>query len=65
MGQDDVLEVLKKNKGWMISGEIASILGLSRASVGRTLKVLLKQKEVEREIIMTVRGKKYLWKHKF
>ena len=65
MGQDDVLEVLKKNKGWMISGEIASILGLSRASVGRTLKVLFKQDKVEKEEIMTVRGRKYLWKHKF
>ena len=64
MGQDEVLKVLKKNKGWMISGEIASILELSRASVGRTLKVLLKQKEVEREVIMTVRGIKYLWKYK-
>jgi len=64
MGQDEVLKVLKKNKGWMISGEIASILEQPRATIGRTLTALLKHDEVIREIIITMKGKKYLWKYK-
>ena len=61
MGQEEVLKVLKKNK-WMISGEIAAIIGIDRANINRALKTLLKNKEVERAVTNTRKGKRYLWK---
>lgn len=63
MGQDEVLEVLKKNKGWMISGEISSITGVSRVSTSRTLRKLFKQGDVLKREIITIRGKKYVYKY--
>ena len=57
MGQSDVLEVLKKSKRWLFVAEIMRYGEMSRSIVNRTLKVLLKLKEVEkREVIVKRRA---------
>jgi len=65
MGQNDVMEVLKKNKGWMIVGEIADIIGANRGNVSRSLRILFKDDCVMKKQIPTRRrGNSYLWKYK-
>jgi len=64
MSQDDVLKVLKKNKGWMITGEIADILDMSRSNVNRALRLLFKEGVVMRKEVPTRRSISYLWKYK-
>ena len=55
MGQDEVLEILKKNKGWMITGEIADMVDISRAGVSKSLRLLFKEGVVMRKEVKTRR----------
>jgi len=65
MGQDDIMKVLKKNRGWMLSGEIAVMTGVARDNTNRSLRKLYKEGVVMRKDIPTRRGAKgYLWKYK-
>ena len=64
MGQDKVLKILKRNKGWMITGEIASMIDVSRASVNKSLRILFKDGFIMRKPVPTRRSESYLWKAK-
>jgi len=66
MSQGDVLELLKKKKGWMITGEIMSELEVSRVQVNRALRCLFKEGIVMRKEVPIRRGgrQRYLWKYK-
>jgi len=61
MGQSDVLEVLKKSKRWLFVAEIMRYGEMSRSIVNRTLKVLLKLKEVEKREVIVKRRAVYQW----
>jgi predicted transcriptional regulator len=64
MGQDEVLNVLKENKRWTSSQEIASKVKLSVHTVNANLKALLKFREVQRTETRhpTRRKQLYLWR---
>ena len=65
MDQNDVLEVLRKNKGWMIVGEVMVILGVGRCAVNNALRHLFRDGDVFRkEVPIRIGGKSYLWKYK-
>lgn len=61
MGQEEVLKVLKK-KGWMLAGEIVAELHSSRTSVNKACRSLLKQGEVEKNVIQGRRVKTIMWR---
>lgn len=64
MGQSDVIEVLKKNKGWMIVGEMMSELEQSRVVIKSELMYLFKKGLVERKEVKAIKNRSYLWKFK-
>ena len=64
MNQDEVLKILKRNKGWMITGEIADMMDISRANVNKSLRLLFKEGVVMRKEVLTRRSRSYLWKYK-
>ncbi len=64
MGQEDVLNVLKKNKGWMITGEIMEILGQNRSLINVILRKLFKHGEVFKKEVPTRISSSFLWKYK-
>jgi len=64
MSQDEVLKILKRNKGWMITGEIADMMDISRANVNKSLRLLFKEGVVMRKEVLTRRSRSYLWKYK-
>lgn len=50
MGQGEVLEVLKKNPDkWFTSEEISQMVGVTRSSIGSSLKRLFKHNFICRE----------------
>lgn len=70
MSQQETLDILKKNKGWMTSTEIAKILGITKTAVIRNLNGLFKSKEVERKDVKRIHqdsnayGRQFIWKIK-
>jgi predicted transcriptional regulator len=68
MTQQEVLDVLKKNKKWMTSGEIAKKLGITQGAVAKNLNSLFKAKEVYRKDVKRVwkdsnaYGRNFIWK---
>ena len=50
MTQAEAIKILKKNKGWMDTLEIAKLIGTSRGTVATNLVKLLKQQEVNRRL---------------
>jgi len=49
MGQEEVKQELKKNKGWMLSHEIARRTGQSLTSVQAALRRMVKWGDVQRQ----------------
>ena len=49
MGQEEVKKELKKNKGWMLSHEIAKRTGQSLTSVQAALRRMVKWGDVQRK----------------
>jgi len=73
MSQGDVLKILKKEKGWINSGEIARKVSISKGTVTCNLTKLFNQGDILRKIPKRIdnnpwgleRGSKpYLWKIK-
>lgn len=56
MGQEEVLEVLEKNRAWILVGEIMGILNESRVVINNALRKLLKSKEAETRSFPRMRG---------
>lgn len=50
MGQSDVIDFLKKKKDWVTTKEISEAINCNISLVGRTLRILLKYREVRRKI---------------
>ena len=64
MGQEEVLDLLKENKGWMTSLEISNKLKKSRSTVSMLLNRLYKFEEVLRMEDPRARPITYLWRYK-
>jgi len=65
MTQEEVINVLKKRKGWLFSAEIMGEIGADRSSVNRVLKILWKDGKVERkEGMIKQKNIVYLWRIK-
>ena len=64
MGQEEVLDLLKENKGWMTSLEITEKIKKSRSTVSMLLNRLYKFEEVLRMEDPRVRSIMYLWMYK-
>ncbi len=62
MGQQDILNLLKKEKKWLSTKEIEEILNVS--SVSRPLSVLLRNKEVVQRKIKIEGHRIFQWKIK-
>ncbi len=59
MGQDDILKLLKKEKGWLSTREVEEKLKVSDAS--RPLGVLLKHGEILRKEVKVNCHYQYQW----
>ena len=64
MGQEEVLTILKREKRWMLAGEIMAETHGTRSTTNHILKGLFKQDEIDRKEYITRKGKSYLWKYK-
>lgn len=65
MGQIETLNVLKENKTWMTSSEIANKLNVERSSVNANLRRLEKAQDViKKKTENKHRIREYLWKIK-
>jgi len=60
MGQMEVLEFLKNNRGWHISKDIDKALGISNGGVNRSLFKLYYSNFVERRL-KGLRAYEYRW----
>ena len=63
MTQDDALKVLKKEKEWLTTKEVANKVGISPTTVSRNLLRLYLSNEASRKIVK-IKNKGYLWKIK-
>jgi len=64
MGQEEILNILKEKKEWIITGEISTILNQSRSTINQSLRKLLKQGEVEKRVVPRRRKNINQWKIK-
>lgn len=62
MGQSEIISLLKKEKGWLSSKQIAEKLDVSTAM--RPLQVLLKHGEILRRFVKVNNHNEYQWKIK-
>ena len=64
MGQEEVLKILEKNKGWMLAAEIQRELDQNRGLVDRALRNLYKHGEIMKKEASTRKRKINIWKSK-
>ncbi len=64
MSQESVLKILKKNRGWMTSKEIAKRARIIEHTVSHNLNDLFKQNLVNRKFINLNYHWGYLWRIK-
>ncbi len=62
MGQEDVLKVLEKEKDWLIKRAINERVESNTASVGMSLRLLVRYKSIIRRKIKTKHGFIYEYK---